>query len=191
MERILPALLALAALLAPLAAAQEEQPPKEEPSDPTTTDPAWTEDCPPDMMCAYGGGEGSRDDGNATYGDCGAEVCAYDGGDPQPYGPDGCIECSTPPKDDGATCMDGAGEGETCDDDVQYLDGRGPADCENCRGDDAGLPENDVVSAPADDSNALAQGDGAAPTANKVPAPALAAAIVALGVAAALLVARK
>jgi hypothetical protein len=51
-------------------------------------------------------------DGNATFGDCGGEVCAYD--DPNR------------PVDNG-TCMDGAGAGEACDDDVQYF-GPGAAD---------------------------------------------------------------
>ncbi|HEV8361810.1 MAG TPA: hypothetical protein VGR28_15275 [Candidatus Thermoplasmatota archaeon] len=54
-------------------------------------------------------------DGDATYGDCGGEVCAYD-------------ELADP----GATCMDGEQEGEVCRDDVQYLGGpRGASDAPN------------------------------------------------------------
>lgn len=106
---------------APLAFAQEDAAPKDDPTRPD--DAAWTEDCPPDMMCAYDAGNGSAEPG-------------------QPLGPDDCIECSTPPKEDGgATCMDGADPGETCDPNVHYMDApaRGPADgsCENCRGETA------------------------------------------------------
>lgn len=126
--RAILALLGLFVLASPLAAAQDaEEKPQSGPERPG--DAAWS-DCPPDMMCAYGG-EGAADGDNATYGDCGAEVCAYDGGEPQPYGNESCIECSTPPP---STCMDSQQEGDVCGD-VQYLDGRGPADCENCRGD--------------------------------------------------------
>ena len=117
----------------PLAAAQD-------PDAPTNSDgsqDAWVKDCPPDMMCAYGEGG----DENATYkGDCGAEVCATQER-PNPYGPEGCIECSGPAPDQGASCMDGAEAEVNCRDDVQYLDGRGPADCENCRGGEAAPAE--------------------------------------------------
>jgi hypothetical protein len=107
---------------------------------------AWVEDCPPDMMCAYGdGADGNAADGNATdgptYGDCGGEVCAYDDpARPISYGPDDCIDCSGPV--DGGTCMDGSA---TDCDDVQYLDGReparGPSDgsCPHCRGEESDL----------------------------------------------------
>lgn len=182
MRTLLIALLALAAL--PLAAAQDA------PDQPTSNDEsqdAWVKDCPPDMMCAYGTGDGA--DENATYkGDCGAEVCAYDdaGERPNPYGPDGCIECSGPAPDQGSTCMDGQQDGEACRDDVQYLDGRGPPGCENCRGEEA-----EPISAPADG----AAGDGGvtsvddAEAKNEVPLPAVLVAIAAL--AAAVLIVRR
>lgn len=172
MRTLLIALLALAAL--PVAAAQDA------PDRPTNSDgsqDAWVKDCPPDMMCAYGEGG----DENATYkGDCGAEVCATDAPDgsgdrPVSYGPDGCIECSGPAPDQGSTCMDGAEAGEDCRDDVQYLDGRGPADCENCRGEEA-----EPISAPAE----VASG-----SANDVPLPAVLVVLAAL--AAAVLVVRR
>ena len=192
MARNLPwmALLGLLLALAPTALAQEGE---EKPSDDARPDDAaWVEDCPPDMMCAAG-----AEDENATYGDCGAEVCAYGGEDciecsgpsdsggaepGQALGPDDCIDCMRPPADDSAhTCMDGQQEGETCRDDVQYLDGgeptRGPADgsCENCRGEEA-----EPISAPAEAAE------------NKVPAPAVALVIVASAMAlAVLLVARR
>lgn len=139
--RTMLALLALLALASPLAAAQDATDEKKEDGPARPEDAAWVEDCPPDMMCAYAGE--SAEGENATYGDCGGEVCASDAGEPVPHGPEDCIECSAPPRDDGVTCMDGAQEGEACLDDVQYLDGgaepaRGPADgsCESCRGED-------------------------------------------------------
>lgn len=172
MRTLLIALLALAAL--PLAAAQDA------PDRPTNSDDgsqdAWVKDCPPDMMCAYGAGG----DENATYkGDCGAEACATDAPDgagdrPVSYGPDGCIECSGPAPDQGS-CMDGAQAGEDCRDDVQYLDGRGPAGCENCRGEDA-----EPISAPA---------EVASESKNDVPLPAVLVVLAAL--AAAVLVVRR
>lgn len=184
MRTLLIALLALAAL--PLAAAQDA------PDRPTNSDEgsqdAWVKDCPPDMMCAYGGGG----DENATYkGDCGAEVCATDAPDgsgdrPVSYGPDGCIECSGPAPDQGSTCMDGAQEGEDCRDDVQYLDGRGPPLCENCRGEEA-----EPISAPADgaagDGGVTSVDEGVAK--NDVPLPAVLVVLAAL--AAAVLVVRR
>lgn len=153
---LLALMLALAA--APLAAAQETAEKNETVDRPD--DAAWVDDCPPDMMCAAGephpyGNEsciecsGPVDDG-PTYGDCGGEVCAYDAGD---------------------TCMDGAGESETCRDDVQYLDGgsRGPSDgsCEFCRG------EDNVVTAPEGAEGGITSvQDKGTQTAN-VPAPTL------------------
>lgn len=159
--RTLPlALLAAMLAAAPLALAQESNETKPDEQPPADGGNAWAEDCPPDMMCAFGGGSANEtekagepsDDGRVykdgdkpTYdGDCGAEVCAY--------GDEDCIECSGP-VDSGSSCMDGAQENETCRDDVQYVGGpgRGPADgsCENCRG-GADTPVDAVpISAPA------------------------------------------
>jgi hypothetical protein len=179
MRTLLIALLALAAL--PLAAAQDA------PDQPTSNDgsqDAWVKDCPPEMMCAYGTGDGA--DENATYkGDCGAEVCAYDdaGERPNQYGPDGCIECSGPAPDQGSTCMDGQQEGEACPDDVQYLDGRGPPECENCRGEQA-----TPISAPAGGEGGVTSVDDAEAK-NEVPLPAVLVALAAL--AAAVLIVRR
>ena len=176
--------LAMLMTAAPIAAAQEGN---ETPSD---GGDAWVKECPPDMMCAYGGGSAPAcdagnetcDDGRVhkderpTYsGDCGGEVCAYGGED--------CIECSGP-ADGGSSCMDGAQENETCRDDVQYLDGgpsRGPADgtCENCRGGTDGAPlEADPISAPA---NGEAETSGE--SRNTVPGAALVGTLAALGIA--------
>ncbi|HWH08893.1 MAG TPA: hypothetical protein VNX21_06815, partial [Candidatus Thermoplasmatota archaeon] len=179
MRTLLIALLALAAL--PVAAAQEP----DRPTNDDASQDAWVKDCPPDMMCAYGTGDGAEE--NATYkGDCGGEVCATQER-PNPYGPEGCVECSGPAPDQGSTCMDGAEAGEGCRDDVQYLDGgRGPPLCENCRGEEA-----DPISAPADG----APGDGGVTSVdesaatNDVPLPALLVVFAAL--AAAVLVVRR
>lgn len=165
--------LALVALLAaaPTALAQDERPatcPDGEVDDGagTCSRQAWVEDCPRDMMCAAGE-------------------------DPEPYGDETCIGCSGP-IDEGSsgTCMDGADSDasadassppqaeaatETCRDDVQSLDGRGPAGCENCRGEDTA-----PIGAPA-------QGDDA--TQKAVPAAGALLAVGALG--AALLVRRR
>ena len=67
------------------------------------SDQAWVdpEDCPPEHMCAAGAD------------------------DPQAYGDEDCIECTGAPVDDPSTCMDGAQDGESCQDDVQYLGGPG------------------------------------------------------------------
>lgn len=157
MRTLLIALLALTAL--PLAAAQDA------PDQPTSDDgsqDAWVKDCPPDMMCAYG-----SEEGNETPAGTGDR-------EPIPYGPEGCIECSGPAPDQGSTCMDGQQEGETCRDDVQYLDGRGPPLCENCRGEEA-----EPISAE----------DSASEAKNEVPLPAVLVAIAAL--AAAVLVVRR
>lgn len=157
-------------MAAPAAVAQGD----EKPAEPQDGGNAWSEDCPPDAYCMYGSGGGRPapcdDADNATTedcptysGDCGGEVCAYGGED--------CIECSGP-VDGGSTCMDGQQEGETCRDDVQYLGGgRGPADCENCRGD---AVDADTISAPAD-------AEGAAK--NTVPGAALVGTLAALGLA--------
>lgn len=83
------------------------------PSQAAGDDAAWVEDCPPDTMCAAGAEEPTR---GPEDGSC--EACRADD-TPIPYGPGDCIECSGPAPGD--TCMDGAGEGEACDEDVQYI----------------------------------------------------------------------
>jgi hypothetical protein len=83
---------------------------------------AWVdaEDCPPEHMCAAG--EPSQ------YGEDGCIECSGPtGSDPVPYGPEDCIDCTSAPPQDPATCMDGAQDGESCLDDVQYLGGPGQA----------------------------------------------------------------
>lgn len=110
--------LGLLLALAPSALAQEADQKPERPDD-----AAWVDGCPPDMMCAAGGADanesGKGDD--PTYGaDCGAEICAYQGG-PGTLGPDGCVDCMQPPRDQGSECMDGEQAGESCQDDVQYM----------------------------------------------------------------------
>lgn len=172
-------LLALVAALAPTALAQDEAKSNETESRPD--DAAWVEDCPPDMMCAASDGstEEEPSDGPTYDGNCGAEVCAYDShndAEERPdgsFGPDDCIECSTPPRDEPTsdTCMDGQQEGEACDDDKQYFGGpdRGPADgsCEYCRGGEGDAGVTDVGTESASNAD--------------VPAPALALALLAIG----------
>lgn len=155
------AALTIALLAAPFVAAQEEEKP-EDPSRPD--DAAWVDDCPPDMMCAAG----SPDEPTASG--CEADACSH------AMGPDGCIECSGPVDDSGSSCMDGANETEICDREVQYLDGRGPADCENCRGDE-GPSEADPIFAPDEgpDGEVGIAADGE----NAVPSLSVAAGIVA------------
>jgi hypothetical protein len=146
----------------PLATAQDADCPEGQTDTPEgCSEQAWTEDCPPDMMCAAGEAGGGNASGEVEPApDCGGEVCAYD--TPQQYGNESCIECSGPndPQQFGNesciecmpgpvdSCMDGASEGEDCDDDVQYMDDptRGPSDgsCEFCRGDEA-HEEGDVT----------------------------------------------
>lgn len=181
--------LALLMTAAPMAAAQEDPEPPQDGGD------AWVKDCPPDMMCAYGGGEAPAcdagnetcDDGRVykgddpgddqpTYdGDCGGEVCAY--------GDEDCIECSGPVDEGGSTCMDGQQGEEVCRDDVQYFGGeptRGPADgsCENCRGDTA-AEEGAPTDAGPISSHAGAVDEGQ----NQVPGAALVGTLAALGIA--------
>lgn len=145
MQRMLATLatLLLLTVATPFAAAQEDEPPADE------SHQAWVDDCPPDMMCAFGGAE----DANETpesYGDEGCIECSGpvedDASNETPehdgrLGPDDCIDCMTPPAGNGETCMDGADAGEDCDD-VQYM--TPPED-----GDDGA--ETDPISAPADD----------------------------------------
>lgn len=93
------ALLGMLLAATPLALAQSE-------TNETTTDEgqqAWVDDCPPDMMCAFGADESSDENATAPR-DCGGEVCAYDESEkPAPSG-----ECM-----DGSACR--------------------PEDCEYCR----------------------------------------------------------
>lgn len=188
-------LLALVAALAPTALAQDDA--KSNETETRPDDAAWVEDCPPDMMCAASDGsvEEEPSDGPTYDGNCGGEVCAYDshndaGERPDAFGPEDCIECSTPPRDaptSSDSCMDGQQEGETCDDDKQYFGGpdRGPADgsCEYCRGDtvdDEGSP----ISAPRDGAEGdagVTSVDTKSATNADVPAPALALALLAIG----------
>lgn len=152
--RAILALLSLFVLASPLAVAQDaEEKPQSDPERPD--DAAWS-DCPPDMMCAY------------------------DADEPRPYGNESCIECSSPPP---SNCMDGAQEGEVCDGDVTYLDGRGPTDCENCRG-DAG--EQDPIT-----SHAPADGDVTAESADKNAVPFAQLALVIAALAGAVLLVRR
>ena len=102
------ALLGLLLLSAPLALAQKDDDASGEAARPD--DAAWVDDCPPDMMCAMRGADdkagdeaadGSADGDKPTYdGDCGGEVCAYQG-EPGTLGPDGCIDCMQPPAGSG------------------------------------------------------------------------------------------
>ena len=110
MMRIVATLGLLALLVAaPAALAQEK-------NDTTRPDDAaWVEDCPPDMMCAADAEEPSR---GPADGSC--ENCRGDE-EPIPFGPEGCIECTGGPVDEGETCMDGQQGDETCRDDVQYF----------------------------------------------------------------------
>lgn len=86
------------------------------------SDQAWVDDCPPEHMCAAG-----ADDPQA-YGDEDCIECSGPsdaGNETISYGPDDCIDCTGAPVGDPSTCMDGAQDGESCLDDVQYLGGPG------------------------------------------------------------------
>src|SRR5688572_20984435 len=96
------AFLGLVLSLAPAALAGDESacPDGTTPTPEGCSQQAWVEDCPPDMLCAAGGPDadpanGNVTEGNATdeptFGDCGAEVCAY--------GNETCIECNGPVPD--------------------------------------------------------------------------------------------
>lgn len=182
MRDMVAATIALLTLLAPLAAAQEETKPEEKPAE---GEQAWVDDCPPDRMCAYAGGEGEPKDEPTYSGDCGGEVCASDS--PEALGPEDCIECSGPRDDTGSTCMDGQQENETCRDDVYYLDGptRGPADgsCENCRGE-----EQEPINSHAPAEGEVAVQDETATQTNSVPAPAIALGLLAAAAVAILVI---
>lgn len=155
------ALLTLALLTAAPLAFAQEEPATDK-NETRPDDAAWVEDCPPDMMCAADAGdEPSGDEPTRGPADGSCENCR---GDEEPvlYGNDGCIDCSGPINShSNATCMDGADPGEACDPDVQYLGG----------------PQPETT---ADET-----------TRNAVPAPAVAAAILALAGAAALVLPRR
>lgn len=188
---LIAAMLAMMTLLTPLALAQgETNETRDAPAD--EGEQAWVDDCPPDMMCAY--------DTPQEYGDEDCIECSGpvdDGAEPgQSLGPEDCIDCMQAPRDDAGTCMDGQDANETCDDDVQYLDGgeptRGPTDgsCEYCRG-----GENDdenVVQPPEGAEGGITSvQDESAEQKSPVPAPAVALGILAVAGAALILVARR
>jgi len=137
------ALLSLAPVMAQETDAQTACPEGQVETPEGCSDQAWVDGCPPEMLCA------ASADNETTPQECDADVC-----DPVAYGNESCIECSGPVPFGNESCidcsgfpgicMDGADANETCDDDVQYLDGRGPAGCENCRGDDAEADPTDV-----------------------------------------------
>lgn len=81
------ALLATLMMLAPVTAAatQDGNSTNETGSTDRPDDAAWTEDCPPDMMCAYSHSNTSE---------------------PHAYGDEDCIECSGPIADDGNATRD-------------------------------------------------------------------------------------
>lgn len=159
MRTLLPlALVAALATMTPLALAQDA----EKTDAPQDGGEAWTKDCPPDMMCAYSGGEREAvdctDPANASYeacavcedcpkshadagdqptnaGDCGADVCALDGG-PQGRCMDGSAECDW---SDCPNCrtLDGSENAEDLADDS------GPADPVRAESDDTKV-QNEV-----------------------------------------------
>lgn len=104
MRTLLTLIATLALLLAPSALAQEN----ESADGVEEGEQAWVDDCPPDMMCAMeqpAEEEPAKEElGNETYdeptysGDCGGEVCAYEGA-PGSMGPEDCIECTQAPVD--------------------------------------------------------------------------------------------
>lgn len=107
-------MIAMLLFAAPMALAQEDPNTPTNDSDPE--DKAWVDDCPPDHMCAFDAGEEpATESDEPTYdGNCGgaeptgeartnesssSEVCGYD--ESHSLGPEGCIECSLPPTQDG------------------------------------------------------------------------------------------
>lgn len=166
MRTLIVALLALMTALAPSALAQEDEK-REEPATNDSSENAWVEDCPPGMMCAMEqppADAPQQDNASAdepTYsGDCGGEVCAYGQQPSEPV-----------QSDDGSTCMDGQQEGETCDDNVYYMDGPGRE-------------------TPADEAATTGVVSGGARS-NDVPAPALAMGILAFAAVAVLALPRR
>ncbi|HJQ92656.1 MAG TPA: hypothetical protein VJ874_00050 [Candidatus Thermoplasmatota archaeon] len=106
MRTLIPLAIAALLTLAPAAAQDDATPacPDGQVESPEgCSDQAWVdpEDCPPEHLCAAG--------------------------EPQQYGDEDCIDCISAPSQDPQTCMDGAQEGETCQDDVQYIGGPGQA----------------------------------------------------------------
>jgi hypothetical protein len=161
--------LALAALLtvAP-ASAQDESPacPDGQVETPEgCSDQAWIDpaDCPPEHMCAAGNPGSTQSYGNESCIDCSGPV-----DEPVQYGNESCIDCTSIPPDP-QTCMDGADEGETCLEDVQYLGGPG--------------------SVPASDDDLETAADGA--DADAKDAPALPAILLLAAIGALVLVARR
>ena len=130
--------LGLAAI--PLSSAEETTCPEGQVETPEgCSQQAWTDDCPPDMLCASS--HSNTTDEPVAYGNDSCIECSG----PIEFGNESCIDCSGLPPE---TCMDGADANETCDPDVYYMDDptRGPEDgsCEFCRGDEA---EDDTLGA--------------------------------------------
>lgn len=149
------ALIALAALLAvaSVAAAQESNETKtEEQSEPRDGGNAWTEDCPPDMMCAYGGSSEEptepKEDNATTRGPADCEYCR---------GGDAPTSNESDVQDGGNAWVEDCPEGMMCAADsgsepIPY----GPEGCIECSApptDDANT-EADPVNTAADDKAA-------------------------------------
>lgn len=161
------ALVAGLAMMAPLAAAQDDA--KNETAPPERPDDAaWTESCPPGMMCAFGGADGNASEPKAD----------------EPVRDPDCENCrgGEAPVEDGATCMDGEQEGETCRDDVHYFGGS-PQDEPADLADDSGPAGGDAepVSAPADAESGTPSAKGEDASAKAVPAVGIAAFVAAIG----------
>jgi hypothetical protein len=150
----------LALLAAPIAAAQDDADDTKDDTPERPDHAAWIEDCPPDMMCAAGDPQ--------PYGDEGCIECSGpvdDGGaEPGRLGPDDCIECMRPPANEG-TCMDGQQENETCRPQRDCVASGSSADA--CGDDvqylDGGAPE--PTRGPADGSCEYCRGDEVQPDA--------------------------
>jgi hypothetical protein len=83
-------------------------------------DAAWVEDCPPDMMCAFGGADGD----NAWVEDCPPDMmCALDD-DNVTRGPEDCAFCRD---HQDADCLECLGSGAPGDDTTWGTDCRSPA----------------------------------------------------------------
>lgn len=127
---LLPILLMASLALAPVAMAQEGNETKSTNETPEDGGQAWTEDCPPDHMCAAD--EGPKDPRYVE--DCQPEdPCASYRGGP-----------SEPVNDSQSNCMDGEQEGETCRDDVMYFGNSGSPESETGAVDDAPSEERSV-----------------------------------------------
>ena len=134
------------------------------------SDQAWVdpEDCPPERLCAAGAPDEPQSYGGEDCIECSGPV---DG--PVQYGNESCIDCTSAPPQ---TCMDGAQEGEVCDEDVQYF-GPGPAD----------TGDLDDVPAPASDDHELSSDDAS----SGKDAPALTAVLLVAALGAIVLVLRR